>query len=132
MLPLAVELVLQAGASLRGASAGWSLVAARLGLDVAMPSGGAVRSWLLRLGCHALTCPLPSGVGGWLVVSEPPRTDPGTEEETRWPRTELRQFGLEPDEVLHEGFEYRTLRQTAPCPDRFPRRNGVPAKRPLF
>jgi 16S rRNA (guanine527-N7)-methyltransferase len=71
-------------------------------------------------------------VGGWLVVSEPPRTDPGTEDETRWPPTELRQLGLEPDEVLHEDFEYRTLRQTTPCPDRFPRRNGVPAKRPLF
>jgi 16S rRNA (guanine527-N7)-methyltransferase len=71
-------------------------------------------------------------VGGWLVVSEPPRTDPGTEGETRWPATELHQFGLEPDEVVHEDFEYRTLRQTAPCPDRFPRRDGVPAKRPRF
>ena len=26
----------------------------------------------------------------------------------------------------------RSLRQTQPCPERFPRRNGVPAKRPLF
>jgi hypothetical protein len=64
---LAVDLVLQAGASMRGAAAGLSLIAARLGLDVAMPSYGAVRSWLLRLGCHALTCPLPSGVWVWLV-----------------------------------------------------------------
>lgn len=64
---LAVDLVLQAGASLRGAAAGLSLIAARLGLDVAMPSYGAVRSWLLRLGCHALTCGLPSGVWVWLV-----------------------------------------------------------------
>jgi 16S rRNA (guanine527-N7)-methyltransferase len=71
-------------------------------------------------------------VGGWLVVSEPPRTGPGSERETRWPPTELRQLGLEPAEVVHEDFEYRTLRQMAPCPDRFPRRNGVPAKRPLF
>jgi hypothetical protein len=64
---LAVDLVLQAGASLRGAAAGLSLIAARLDLDVAMPSYSAVRSWLLRLGCHALTCPLPSGVWVWLV-----------------------------------------------------------------
>ncbi len=64
---LAVDLVLQAGASLRGAAAGLTLIAARLGFAVAMPSYGAVRSWLLRLGCHALTCPLPSGVWVWLV-----------------------------------------------------------------
>jgi hypothetical protein len=64
---LAVDLVLQAGASMRGAAAGLSLIAARLDLDVAMPSFSAVRSWLLRLGCHALTCTLPSGVWVWLV-----------------------------------------------------------------
>jgi 16S rRNA (guanine527-N7)-methyltransferase len=71
-------------------------------------------------------------VGGWLVVSEPPRTRPEPDEESRWPAAELIQFGLEPAEVIHEDFEYRTLRQAAPCPERFPRRNGVPAKRPLF
>jgi 16S rRNA (guanine527-N7)-methyltransferase len=71
-------------------------------------------------------------VGGWLVVSEPPRTRPEADEGSRWPATELLQLGLEPAEVVHEDFEYRTLRQTGPCPDRFPRRNGVPAKRPLF
>ncbi len=64
---LAVDLVVQAGASLRGTAAGLSLIAARLGLDVTMPSCSAVRSWLLRLGCHALTCALPSGVWVWLV-----------------------------------------------------------------
>ena len=52
---------------MRGAAAGLSLIAARLGLDVAMPSFSAVRSWLLRLGCHALTCALPSGAWVWLV-----------------------------------------------------------------
>ena len=44
----------------------------------------------------------------------------------------LRQFGLQPAEVVHEGFEYRVLRQVEACPERFPRRNGVPAKKPLF
>ena len=71
-------------------------------------------------------------VGGWLLVSEPPRTDPEDALGTRWPAEPLRQLGLEPAEVVHEGFEYRTLRQREPCPDRFPRRNGVPAKKPLF
>jgi 16S rRNA (guanine527-N7)-methyltransferase len=71
-------------------------------------------------------------VGGWLVVSEPPRMGPETGEGSRWPATKLLQLGLEPAEVVHEDFEYRTLRQGGPCPDRFPRRNGVPAKRPLF
>ena len=71
-------------------------------------------------------------VGGWLLVSEPPRSEHEDPQDTRWPTEPLRQFGLEPAEVIHEGFEYRTLRQREPCPDRFPRRNGVPAKRPLF
>ena len=64
---LAVDLVLDAGASLRGSAASLSLMATRLGLDLAMPWYGAVRSWLLRLGCHALTCPMPSGDWVWLV-----------------------------------------------------------------
>jgi hypothetical protein len=63
---LAVDLVLHAGASLRGAAASMALLASRLGLDVAMPSFGAVRSWLLRLGCYALTCVLP--VGAWVLL----------------------------------------------------------------
>jgi 16S rRNA (guanine527-N7)-methyltransferase len=71
-------------------------------------------------------------VGGWLLVSEPPRSEDEDRQDTRWPTEPLRQFGLEPAEVIHEGFEYRTLLQREPCPDRFPRRNGVPAKKPLF
>ncbi len=83
-------------------------------------------------------------VGGWLIVSEPPQAgvagEGGEAGEAgglgeageRWPAEPLRQFGLEPARVIHQTFEYRTLRQVAPCPDRFPRRNGVPAKKPLF
>ena len=62
-----MDLVLQAGASMRGAAAALSLIAERLGLDLFMPSYGAIRSWLLRVGCHALTCALPSGAWVWLV-----------------------------------------------------------------
>jgi 16S rRNA (guanine527-N7)-methyltransferase len=71
-------------------------------------------------------------VGGWLLVSEPPSSDDEDDRTARWPSEPLRQFGLEPAEVIHEGFEYRILRQRELCPDRFPRRNGVPAKKPLF
>jgi 16S rRNA (guanine527-N7)-methyltransferase len=86
--------------------------------------------------------------GGWLVVSEPPAAaEPGTgqpsepagatsvaepSEGPRWPAEPLRQLGLEPAGLVHVGFEYQTLRQFEVCPERFPRRDGVPAKRPLF
>jgi hypothetical protein len=63
---LAVDLVLQAGASMRGAAAGLALLASRLGLDIVMPSFGAIRSWLIRLGCYALTCVLPQG--DWVLL----------------------------------------------------------------
>lgn len=64
---LAIDLVAQTGASLRGAAAGLRLTAERLGLGVATPSASAARSWLLRVGCCALTCPLPSGEWVWLI-----------------------------------------------------------------
>lgn len=64
---LAMDLVLQTGSSLRSAAASLRLIAERLGLDVAMPSFGAVRSWLLRLGCYALLRPLPAGQWVWLI-----------------------------------------------------------------
>ena len=67
---------------------------------------------------------------GWLIVSEPPRAEVEGDEETRWPAEPLRELGLERAEVIHQEFEYQTLRQAGPCPDRFPRRNGVPAKSP--
>ena len=69
--------------------------------------------------------------GGWLVVSEPP--DQAQDDAMRrWPAGALGQLGLRPAERIHEEFEYRVLRQEEACPERFPRRNGVPAKRPLF
>ena len=78
--------------------------------------------------------------GGWLVVSEPPGDSPDDPADTssdppmaaRWPAEPLRQLGLVPDRLVHQEFGYQTLRQTDLCPDRFPRRDGVPAKRPLF
>ena len=65
--------------------------------------------------------------GGGLIVSEPP--DSAGE---RWPEADLSVLGIRPAGSVDAGARYHVLRQTAPCPLRFPRRTGVPAKRPLF
>jgi 16S rRNA (guanine527-N7)-methyltransferase len=69
-------------------------------------------------------------VGGLLVVSEPP-TDVGRD---RWQRAGCAELGLEPVRTVRVGgrFGYQVLVQRMACPERFPRRTGVPAKRPLF
>jgi 16S rRNA (guanine527-N7)-methyltransferase len=77
--------------------------------------------------------------GGWLIVSEPPAYEAGdseldgpSDESGRWPREKLIQFGLEPVGFVRNEFGYQVLRQSELCPDRFPRRNGMPSKKPLF
>jgi 16S rRNA (guanine527-N7)-methyltransferase len=77
--------------------------------------------------------------GGWLIVSEPPELPPdpaGRADDPagpgRWPAEGLAQFGLEPGERVRREFGFQILHQQVECPDRFPRRNGVPAKNPLF
>ncbi len=67
-------------------------------------------------------------VGGRLVVSEPPDARPH-----RWPAAGLDPLGLAPEaSVQRLGHRYQVLTQERPCSDRFPRRPGLPAKRPLF
>ena len=67
-------------------------------------------------------------VGGRLVVSEPPE-----DAETRWPEQPLARLGLRPSARLEQSFSrFQVLRQEEPCPEAFPRRVGVPSKRPLF
>ncbi len=67
-------------------------------------------------------------VGGRAVVSEPPGGDPG-----RWPASGLEMLGMTTGpSVAAAGAAYQVLFQVAPCPDRFPRRVGMPGKRPLF
>jgi 16S rRNA (guanine527-N7)-methyltransferase len=63
--------------------------------------------------------------GGHLAVAEPPE-DRGGE---RWPAAELAELGLA---VRHQIGPFRVLEQVGTCPDRFPRRAGVPRRRPLF
>lgn len=66
-------------------------------------------------------------VGGVLVVSEPP--DDGID---RWPAGVAR-LGLEAEPVIEAaGHRFVLLRQVEACPDRYPRRPGVPQRRPLF
>jgi 16S rRNA (guanine527-N7)-methyltransferase len=64
--------------------------------------------------------------GGRLVVSEPP------ESVDRWDAVGLALVGLRLDHRTSTIPTLQVLVQTTPCPDRFPRRDGMPAKRPLF
>ena len=65
--------------------------------------------------------------GGRLVVSEPPDVDAD-----RWPEEGLATLGLISEAEWREPFHYRSFHQGRPCPEIYPRRTGVPAKRPLF
>jgi len=66
------------------------------------------------------------GPEGLLVVSEPP------EERQRWPESGLTELGLEMVGPFQAAARYVVLRQASECPDRYPRRTGVPLKRPLW
>lgn len=70
-------------------------------------------------------------VGGELVVSEPP-SDHEVGKTERWPPAGLARLGLRPVGTWKRPFHYGAFEQAEPCPDRFPRRVGIPAKRPLF
>ena len=67
------------------------------------------------------------GVGGLLVVSEPPGGEPA-----RWPIAGLQLLGLAPESFVVGPPAFACHRQVSLCPDRYPRRTGVPAKRPLW
>lgn len=70
--------------------------------------------------------------GGHLVVSEPPDPQPAS----RWPVDGLHALGLGAATPIvagpGEGFHLVRMGQEEPCPERYPRRVGIPAKRPLF
>jgi 16S rRNA (guanine527-N7)-methyltransferase len=65
-------------------------------------------------------------IGGVLVVSEPPA------EVGRWTVDGLAQLGLGIGGRSSGAPWMQVLVQERPCPERFPRRVGIPAKRPLF
>jgi 16S rRNA (guanine527-N7)-methyltransferase len=68
-------------------------------------------------------------LGGLLLVAEPPDASASAD---RWPDEGLRSLGLGPARTLWTAPRLVGIRAVAPCPERFPRRDGVPAKRPLF
>lgn len=70
------------------------------------------------------------GFDGLLIVSEPPpaKVDP----HHRWPEEGLARLGLAEVGLVRQDFGYRVFRAVELCPDRFPRRAGIPEKRPLF
>ena len=82
-------------------------------------------------------------VGGRLVVSEPPAVSTANIAEdkkphqpansSRWPASGVALLGLtDAGTRSSEEALFRVLVQRAPCPERYPRRTGVPSKRPLF
>jgi hypothetical protein len=75
--------------------------------------------------------------GGRLIVSEPPAepasgTDGAAAPGSRWPVAGLARLGLVPERAWSEPFHYRSFVLDHPCPEDYPRRDGVPAKHPLF
>lgn len=101
----------------------------RAGFDTAVARG---------FGRPAVTAECAAGflqVGGWLVVSEPPHAESvkvcGLDED-RWPTDGVRRLGMALGPRWTSGYSYRALVQTTACPATYPRRVGVPAKRPLF
>ena len=69
--------------------------------------------------------------GGWLLVSEPPQ-GPAGEEGARWPAAGLERLGLVLSTVTVGPPRIAVLQQAEACPERFPRRVGIPATRPLW
>jgi 16S rRNA (guanine527-N7)-methyltransferase len=68
-------------------------------------------------------------IGGLLVTSEPPDAQP-----ERWPQEGIGQLSLTKGaDVRFAGrFNYQILKKSGALPETFPRRVGIPAKRPLF
>lgn len=104
--------------------------------EVAAHDGGLRGSFHLvvarGLGSPAVTAECGAGflaAGGQLVVSEPPGSTG-----SRWLRGSLAALGLGGARVVESaaGYRYAVLRQEGACPPAYPRRVGVPGKRPLF
>ncbi|MCU1379525.1 MAG: rRNA small subunit methyltransferase [Acidimicrobiales bacterium] len=65
--------------------------------------------------------------GGQLVVSEPPGSMGD-----RWPDVGVAELGLTVEAVVSGPPSFVRLRRTGAVPERFPRRVGIPGKRPLW
>jgi 16S rRNA (guanine527-N7)-methyltransferase len=67
-------------------------------------------------------------LGGILVVSEPPEDS----KRERWPKKGISKLDLVLESTISTPFHFAVLRSVAPLDLRYPRRVGIPAKRPLF
>ena len=76
--------------------------------------------------------PSGSAAGGLSSTETAPDRSLTTTQAGRWPPAGLALFGMVPDAEQTEPFALRRFRQREACPERYPRRVGVPAKRPLF
>ncbi len=68
-------------------------------------------------------------VGGLLIISEPPHDSQAAD---RWPAAGVAQFGFESLGVWRDASGFHVLRKVSDTPEQFPRRSGVPSKKPLF
>jgi 16S rRNA (guanine527-N7)-methyltransferase len=66
-------------------------------------------------------------VGGKLVVAEPPGGQPD-----RWPAEGLARLGMVLGGRESQPTAVQVMIQSTFCPDAYPRRTGVPSRRPLF
>jgi 16S rRNA (guanine527-N7)-methyltransferase len=74
-------------------------------------------------------------LGGTLAVSEPPEDGEAgatPEASDRWVPAGLARLGLAVGRAWTDGYRYQALDQVEPCPPRYARNPGIPAKRPLF
>lgn len=95
----------------------------RHGFDVVLARGFAAPAVTAECAAPFL------GLHGTLVVSEPPAT---TSPRDRWPVNGCAMLGLEVERRISAPYSFIRLRAAALCDARFPRRVGVPAKRPIF
>ena len=65
--------------------------------------------------------------GGMLAVAEPPGGNPA-----RWPEERLALLGLAAGNVVAAPASVQLLHHVGNYPDRYPRRVGIPGKRPLW
>ena len=68
-------------------------------------------------------------VGGWMIVSEPPSIEAT---ERRWPELGLGLLGFSGPTPVKSERHFVAVQKIAETEDRYPRRVGVPGKRPLF
>lgn len=95
----------------------------RHGFDVVLARGFAAPAVTAECGAPFLA------LHGILVVSEPPATSPPRD---RWPTEGCAVLGLEVQQRISAPYGFVRLAAETLCDTRFPRRVGIPAKRPIF